>query len=184
MGRKSNIEKEEKAAEQYAPMDFDEITRRLRNGADIQTLADLHGWGYTKMVSRLQYLEKKHGRQLLTPEIMHPSHRKMYLAMKKAEEKRKTEPPENLKELLTTSSKDWPEKKKDIPEEKPEIPEEVYITNERCLMPETVREIELQLYRCLEMSDKYKKQAEDWQKIKDTFLSSFAAAKFPEVKDL
>ena len=55
MGRKSNIEKSEAEAEIYEPMDFDEITRRLRNGADIQTLADLHGWGYTKMVQRLQY---------------------------------------------------------------------------------------------------------------------------------
>lgn len=174
MGRKKNIEKSEAEAEAYKPMDFDEITRRIRNGADIQTLADLHGWGYTKMVQRLQYMEKKYGRQLLTPDIMRPSHRKMYLAMKAAAEKREKEPEGKLEDLAP----------KIEPEPEPaRIPEEVYTakdfeslpTIEREIMPVTIDQLNDLYIECKILADRYTKQAEDYRRI-----LKYCGVSFPE----
>ena len=181
MGRKSNIEKSEAEAEIYEPMDFDEVTRRLRNGADIQTLADLHGWGYTKMVQRLQYMEKKHGRQLLTPDIMRPSHRKMYLAQKAAAERRAKEPEPDIKDIKPR----WPEESKTDPEEPARIPEEVYTAKdfeslpsvEREIMPETIEQLRELYIETMLLADRYTKQAEDYRRI-----LKYCGVRFPEVK--
>ena len=183
MGRKSNIEKSESEAEIYEPMDFDEITRRLRNGADIQTLADLHGWGYTKMVQRLQYMEKKHGRQLLTPDIMRPSHRKMYLAQKAAAEKRAQMPEPDIKDIKPR----WPKESKTDPEE-PEparIPEEVYTARVIIPPPEgqkiiTASVLETILAHAEEsrrLANEYAADAEAWQTLYNLATKGTA---FPE----
>ena len=178
MGRKKNIEKSEAEAEAYKPMDFDEITRRIRNGADIQTLADLHGWGYTKMVQRLQYMEKKHGRQLLTPDIMRPSHKKMYLAMKAAAEKREKEPEGKLEDLAP----------KIEPEPEPaRIPEEVYTARVIIPPPEgqkiiTASVLETILAHAEEsrrLANEYAADAEAWQTLYNLATKGTA---FPEGK--
>lgn len=170
----------------YEPMDFDEITRRLRNGADIQTLADLHGWQYTKMVQRLQYMEKKHGRQLLTPEIMRPSHRNKYLAMKAAAEKREKEPAGDLSDLA-------PAPEEPPQEETARIPEEVYTKqyydNKPVIIPmpkdvkyitaSVLETIEAHIEESTRLANEYAADAEAWKTVYNLATKGTA---FSEVK--
>lgn len=67
------------------------------------------------------------------------------------------------------------------PEEKQDIPEEVY-NMRRQLQPETIEELKEQYRTCIQLAERYQKQAEDWKKIIDTFGTSHPGAQgLPEV---
>lgn len=67
------------------------------------------------------------------------------------------------------------------PEKKQDIPEEVY-NMRRQLQPETIEELKEQYRTCMQLAERYQKQAEDWKKIIDTFGTSHPGAQgLPEV---
>ena len=119
-------------------MEWEEIKRRLKNGATVQIVADLDGVPYKTMYNRIKWHERQDGKTYMTKD-----------QIKQTREKK----PDKDPEAVTV-------------EDVPEIPEGVY-KNERRLMPETIEEI-LTLYKqCCELADRYTKQAEDWARIMD-----------------
>lgn len=119
-------------------MEWDEIKRRLKNGATVQIVADLDGVPYKTMYNRIKWHERQDGKTYMTKDQIKPTREKK---------------PDKDPETVTV-------------EDVPEIPEGVY-KNERRLMPETIEEI-LTLYKqCCELADRYTKQAEDWARIMD-----------------
>ena len=55
-------------------MEWEEISRRLRNGTSVQVLADLAGCTYKTMYNRIRQHEQKDGRQYIKPEQMKRPH--------------------------------------------------------------------------------------------------------------
>lgn len=51
-------------------MEWEEISRRLRNGTSVQILADLDGCTYKTMYNRIRQHEKKEGKNYINPEQM------------------------------------------------------------------------------------------------------------------
>lgn len=70
-------------------MEWDEISRRLRNGTSVQILADLEGVPYKTMYNRIKYYERRDG--------------KKYMNKRKKEapeEKAEADPEDNPRDLL------------------------------------------------------------------------------------
>lgn len=163
-------------------MDWAEIKMRLRDGASVQVLADLNAVTYKTMYNRIMAHQVKDGVEYLTPRNTKGMRKskaisKTKQAQAKAKEKKaaqkSAERPEVNPEFLA--------KKLHIPEEKPDIPEEVY-NMRRQLQPETIEELKEQYRTCMQLAERYQKQAEDWKKIIDTFGTSHPGAQgLPEV---
>jgi len=62
-------------------MEWDEINRRLKNGASVQVLADLDGVPYKTMYNRIKYYERRDGKKYMPDNSKKPK-----------EDKRKTDP--------------------------------------------------------------------------------------------
>lgn len=163
-------------------MDWAEIKMRLRDGASVQVLADLNAVTYKTMYNRIMAHQVKDGVIYLTPRNTKGMQKskaisKTKQAQAKAKEKKAAqkseERPEVNSEFLT--------KKLHIPEEKQDIPDEVY-NMRRQLQPETIEELKEQYRTCMQLAERYQKQAEDWKKIIDTFGTSHPGAQgLPEV---
>lgn len=179
-------------------MDWAEIKMRLRDGASVQVLADLNAVTYKTMYNRIMAHQVKDGVEYLTPRNTKGMQKskaisKTKQAQAKAKEKKaaqkSAERPEVIPEFLT--------KKLHIPEEiknadmvtikgvrvegARDIPEEVY-NMRRQLQPETIEELKEQYRTCMQLAERYQKQAEDWKKIIDTFGTSHPGAQgLPEV---
>ena len=160
-------------------MDWTEIKIRLRAGASVQILADLNGVTYKTMYNRIMAHQIKDGVTYLTPRNT-KGLKKKKAAQKSAERSeamRGQIPAEKLPEVKP----DFMTKKLHIQEEKQDIPEEVY-NMRRQLQPETIEELKEQYRTCLQLAERYQKQAEDWKKIIDTFGTSHPGAQgLPEV---
>ena len=168
-------------------MDWAEIKMRLRDGTSVDILADLNGVPYKTMYNRIMAHQIKDNVTYLTPKNTRGGMQKSKAISKtkqaqaKAKEKKaaqkaaeRPEAEKDFVEFLTTPSKDWPEEKQDIPEE-------VY-NMRRQLQPETIEELKEQYRTCLQLAERYQKQAEDWKKIIDTFGTSHPGAQgLPEV---
>ena len=179
-------------------MDWAEIKMRLRDGASVQVLADLNAVTYKTMYNRIMAHQVKDGVEYLTPRNTKGMRKskaisKTKQAQAKAKEKKaaqkSAERPEVIPEFLT--------KKLHIPEEiknadmvtikgvrvegARDIPEEVY-NMRRQLQPETIEELKEQYRTCMQLAERYQKQAEDWKKIIDTFGTSHPGTQgLPEV---
>ena len=168
-------------------MDWAEIKMRLRDGTSVDILADLNGVPYKTMYNRIMAHQIKDNVTYLTPKNTRGGMQKSKAISKtkqaqaKAKEKKaaqkaaeRPEAEKDFVEFLTTPSKDWPEEKQDIPEE-------VY-NMRRQLQPETIEELKEQYRTCLQLAERYQKQAEDWKKIIDTFGTSHPGTQgLPEV---
>lgn len=169
-------------------MDWTEIKIRLRAGASVQILADLNGVTYKTMYNRIMAHQIKDGVTYLTPRNT-KGLKKKKTAQKSAERPeamRGQIPAETVKSLAESEKipevkPDFMTKKLHIQEEKQDIPEEVY-NMRRQLQPETIEELKEQYRTCMQLAERYKKQAEDWKKIIDTFGTSHPGAQgLPEV---
>ena len=169
-------------------MDWTEIKIRLRAGASVQILADLNGVTYKTMYNRIMAHQIKDGVTYLTPGNTK--------GLKKAKAISKTKQAQAREKENAAGLPEAPEKKEERPEaergqipaemvksltESEKIPEEVY-NMRRQLQPETIEELKEQYRTCLQLAERYQKQAEDWKKIIDTFGTSHPGAQgIPEV---
>ena len=167
-------------------MDWAEIKMRLRDGASVQVLADLNAVTYKTMYNRIMAHQVKDGVEYLTPRNTKG------MRKSKAISKTKQAQAKAKEKKAAQKSAERPEVKKladaikalAVPEEKTDIPEEVY-TGTWELMPETIEELKEQYRTCLQLAERYQKQAEDWKKIIDTFGTSHPGAQeLPEVMNL
>lgn len=163
-------------------MDWAEIKMRLRDGASVQVLADLNAVTYKTMYNRIMAHQVKDGVIYLTPRNTKGMQKskaisKTKQAQAKAKEKKAAQKSAERPEV----NPDFMTKKLHIPEEKPDIPEEVY-NMRRQLQPETIEELKEQYRTCMQLAERYQKQAEDWKKIIDTFGTSHPGSPgLPEV---
>lgn len=172
-------------------MDWAEIKMRLRDGASVQVLADLNAVTYKTMYNRIMAHQVKDGVEYLTPRNTKG------MQKSKAISKTKQAQAKAKEKKAAQKSAERPEVKPDIPEEiknadmvtikgvrvegARDIPEEVY-NMRRQLQPETIEELKEQYRTCLQLAERYQKQAEDWKKIIDTFGTSHPGAPgLPEV---
>ena len=129
-------------------MEWDEISRRLRNGTSVKILADLDGVPYKTMYNRIKYYERRDGKKYL-PES---KPRKAKGATGPEEIRDSAADPEEVKpviipELLT--------KPLNIPEVKSGL-----------FIPETIRrEIHQKIVECTRKANEYRVLAEGWKSI-------------------
>ena len=141
-------------------MDWAEVKRRLLDGTGVQILADLNGVTYKTMYNRIMAHQIKDGVIYLTP--------------------RNTKGLKKAKAISKTKQAQAREKEKaaglpEAPEDPGKLPE---VT---ALMPETMDEIDRNIEACLQLTARYKQQAEDWLQIRQAFALSFKGRKLPEV---
>ena len=182
-------------------MDWAEIKMRLRDGTSVDILADLNGVPYKTMYNRIMAHQIKDNVTYLTPKNTRGGMQKSKAISKtkqaqaKAKEKKAAQKAAKLPEVkprITFDEAGFEEAFEEayergrqlaaaIPEEKQDIPEEVY-NMRRQLQPETIEELKEQYRTCLQLAERYQKQAEDWKKIIDTFGTSHPGAQgLPEV---
>ena len=169
-------------------MDWAEIKMRLRDGASVQVLADLNAVTYKTMYNRIMAHQVKDGVEYLTPRNTKGMQKskaisKTKQAQAKAKEKKAAQKSAERPEVQKPAPK-WKLIPATDPEEKQDIPEEVY-NMRRQLQPETIEELKEQYRTCLQLAERYQKQAEDWKKIIDTFVTSHPGTQgLPEVMNL
>lgn len=165
-------------------MDWAEIKMRLRDGASVQVLADLNAVTYKTMYNRIMAHQVKDGVEYLTPRntkgmqkskaISKTKQAQAKAKEKKAAQKSAGRPEEIMNADMVTIKGVRVEGVRDIPEE-------VY-NMRRQLQPETIEELKEQYRTCMQLAERYQKQAEDWKKIIDTFGTSHPGAQgLPEV---
>lgn len=144
-------------------MEWAEIKRRLREGASVQILADLNGVTYKTMYNRIMAHQIKDGVTYLTPENTKGLKKSKAISNTKQAQAKAKEKAAGIPE---------------VPEKTPSAPEAVTCA---ALMPETMDEIERNIEACMQLADRYRQQAEDWQRIRDAFQLSFKGRRLPEV---
>lgn len=135
-------------------MDWAEIKRRLLDGTSVQILADLNGVTYKTMYNRIMAHQIKDGVTYLTPGNTK--------GLKKAKAISKTKQAQAREKEKAAGIPEAPEKKPSAPEDPGKLPEG--------LQPETVQEITYQIELCTQLAERYRKQADDWLRILQTFM--------------
>ena len=120
-------------------MEWDEISRRLRNGTSVQILADLDGVPYKTMYNRIKYYERRDGKRYM-PESK-PMKAKGATGLEEIQDSEAD--PEELKPVI-------------IPEEVQALP----------VIPEAIRkEIHEKIVECTRKEAEYAALAEGWKRI-------------------
>lgn len=148
-------------------MEWAEIKRRLLDGTSVQILADLNGVTYKTMYNRIMAHQVKDGVTYLTP--------RNTKGLKKAKAISKTKQAQAKAKEKAAGLPEAPEKKPSAPEVLPERYE---------VQPQTIDEINQMYYTCLQLAEKYKKQAEDWRRIMEacaSWANAKEGGKLPEV---
>lgn len=135
-------------------MDWAEIKRRLLDGTSVQILADLNGVTYKTMYNRIMAHQIKDDVTYLTPGNTK--------GLKKAKAISKTKQAQAKAKEKAAGIPEAPEKKPSAPEDPGKLPEG--------LQPETVQEITYQIELCTQLAERYRKQADDWLRILQTFM--------------
>lgn len=125
-------------------MEWEEISRRLRNGTSVSVLAELAGTTYKNMYNRIRRREQLDGKQYLKADQL----KRPYKAQ--GGRKKAASVPEVV------------EKVAGVPEVVLNIPE--------ALLPETVKEIAFQITYYEKLAERYRKQAEDYKRILQAFM--------------
>lgn len=73
-------------------MEWEEISRRLKNGTSVQILADLDGVPYKTMYNRIKYHERTSGKQLIPDDDKKISKKKKKIVEEIKEAAKKVEP--------------------------------------------------------------------------------------------
>lgn len=139
-------------------MEWEEISRRLRNGTSVSVLAELAGTTYKNMYNRIRRREQLDGKQYLKPEQLKRPY-KAQGGRKKAASGPEAEP---IGEEKAPARPEVVEKVADVPEVVLNIPE--------ALLPETVKEIAFQITYYEKLAERYRKQAEDYKRILQAFM--------------
>ena len=162
-------------------MDWAEIKMRLRDGTSVDILADLNGVPYKTMYNRIMAHQIKDNVTYLTPKNTRGGMKKSKAISKTKQAQAKAKEKKAEAEKVGREIVEGLPKFEADPEEKQDIPEEVY-NMRRQLQPETIEELKEQYRTCLQLAERYQKQAEDWKKIIDTFGTSHPGAQgLPEV---
>lgn len=139
-------------------MEWEEISRRLRNGTSVSVLAELAGTTYKNMYNRIRRREQLDGKQYLKADQLKRPY-KAQGGRKKAAGLPEVEP---IGEEKAPERPEVVEKVADVPEVVPNIPE--------ALLPETVKEIAFQITYYENLAERYRKQAEDYKRILQAFM--------------
>lgn len=139
-------------------MQWEEVSRRLRNGTSVQILAELDNVPYKTMLERIKYHERKDGKKYITPDQL------------KKERKRKTKEPKEEPAPDPAPEKKEPEflmKRLHLPEDKPEnIPEAVYKPAPKISVTKTVIEdIQANINENRRLSKLFETEAKCWEAI-------------------
>ena len=155
-------------------MEWEEISRRLRNGTSVQILADLAGCTYKTMYNRIRQHERKDGKKYIKPEQM----KRPFETKRKKAEPAQDEPEyksayvpevEPIGEEKAPALPEVVEKVADVPEVPVKLPEVLNAGYE--IQQETIDEINQMFFQCKLLSEKYQKQAEDWRRIMEACAS-------------
>ena len=148
-------------------MDWAEVKRRLLDGTSVQILADLNAVTYKTMYNRIMAHQIKDGVTYLTPGNTKGLKKAKAISKTKqaqAREKEKAAAEKVGREIVEGLPKFEadPDKKPSAPEDPGKLPEG--------LQPETVQEITYQIELCTQLAERYRKQADDWLRILQTFM--------------
>lgn len=123
-------------------MDWDEISRRLRNGTSVQILADLDGVPYKTMYNRIKYYEKRDG--------------KRYMPESTPRKTKGATVPEEIRFTIGPVKPEFLTKPLNIPEDVQSLP----------VIPEAIRkEIREKIAYCTMKAEEYIALAKGWKRI-------------------
>ena len=171
-------------------MQWEEISRRLRNGTSVQILAELDNVPYKTMLGRIKYHERKEGKKYIKPDQL-KKERKWQPKEPKGEPAPEPVPIielscENCNHKSHRDNKPFCTMGIDYRgkggicglwapyDEDADIPEDVYKPAQKKsledlpgyeIQPETIDELNHLYFTCKRLAEKYQKQAEDWAKI-------------------
>lgn len=133
-------------------MEWDEISRRLRNGTSVQILADLDGVPYKTMYNRIKYYEKRDGKRYM-PES---TPRKTKDATGPEEIRDSAADPEAIRYTIGPVNPEFLTKPLNIPEDVQALP----------AIPEAIRkEICEKIAYCTMKAEEYIALAKGWKRI-------------------